>query len=404
MINCSNAWDDSYASRDVADVLFMEFQYNPIRCFGLNAIDDAYRRDALCFGAGIASFYSATMTSSVSGHPGSYTQAEVMLGNLCWFLTTRSPLTLFYQQGTNAPNTTQWDALTWIGAMDVADRDLGEASGPPYTIAQGTDPLGNPYVVKARHYANGLVVLRNRGDWNQGIEPETAVTVSLPGSLHPVAAAGTTGAPVSTVSLRNGQGAIFLNSPLAVSLLSFTAARSAQGAVLTWKISDATDHAGFNVAREDATGNRIVLNDQLVTGGTDYSFLDPNPPATSTRYWLAELSRTGETTWYGPAILDAAMITFPQLVLAQNVPNPVQVGESTRIQFTTAATGHVGITVYDLAGREVSRLLDDVLTGGAHEILWTGRDARGHPVAAGTYYYRLSTPDASATRKLVMRP
>jgi len=212
MINCSNAWDDSYASRDVADVLFLEFQYNPVRNCGLDAVDEAYRRDTVAAQAGIASFYSANMTSSVSGHPGSFSPEEVMLGNLCWFLTTRTPLTLFYQQGTNSPNTSEWDQLTWIRAMDVADRQLGEAVGAPYTIAQGTDPLGNAYVVKARRYENGLVVLRNRGDWNQGIEPKTAVTVPLPAPLAPVSANGTIGKAVTEVSLRNGQGALFLGS------------------------------------------------------------------------------------------------------------------------------------------------------------------------------------------------
>ena len=212
MINCSNAWDDSYISRDVADVLFMEFEYNPVRSFGLGAIDEAYRRDQLAAEAGIACFYSASMTRTVSRFPGSYSQEEIMLGNLCWYLMTRTPLTIFYQQGTNSPNTPDWNNLTWIGAMDVADRQLGEAVGAPYTLAQGTDPLGNPYLVKARRYENGFVLLRNRGDWNQGIGPETAVNVTLPAFLAPVSPGGSIGKPVDTVSLRNGQGVLLLGA------------------------------------------------------------------------------------------------------------------------------------------------------------------------------------------------
>jgi len=402
MINCFNSWDDSYASRDVADYLFMEFQYNPVRSFGLGAIDEAYRRDALAAGAGISCFYSATMTSSVSGHPDSFTQQEVMLGNLCWYLMTRTPLTFFYQQGTNAPNTTQWDQLTWIGAMDVADHDLGEAVGAPYTLAQGTDPMGNNYAVKARQYTNGLVVLRNRGDWNQGVETQTAVTVSLPGGFFPVSPGGTTSASVTSVSLRNGQGAIFLNGPLAVSLLSFTATRAAQGAVLNWKIADATDHAGFNIAREDDDGTRVRLNAQLLTGDTEYTFVDPNPPLTETRYWLAEVSRTGATTWYGPTILAAASAEIPRFLLAQNVPNPVQSGENTQIRFTTAEAGQVSIVLYDVAGREVARLIDGPLPAGSHDVLWNGLNAKGKPVSPGMYYYRVVTSTSRATRKLVV--
>jgi hypothetical protein len=190
----------------------MEFVYNPVRATGLNAIDEAYRRDSLLAQAGITSFYSPTMTTTVSGHQGSYTQEEVMLGNLCWFLMTRTPLSILYQQGTNTPNTPDWETLTWIGAMDVADRQLGEAVAPPYTLAQGTDSLGNAYVVKARRYQNGLVVLRNVGEWDQGVEPETAVNVPLPTMLAPVSPKGRIGKAVSEVSLRNGQGAMFLGN------------------------------------------------------------------------------------------------------------------------------------------------------------------------------------------------
>jgi len=212
MINCSNAWDDSYASRDVADILFLEFQYNPVRNSGLDAVEKAYRRDSLSAQAGITSFYSANMTSSVSGKPGSFSPKEVMLGNLCWYLTTRTPTTLFFQQGTNSPQSSNWDELTWIGAMDVADRQLGEAQGGPYTLAEGTDALGQKYRVMARRYENGLVVLRNRGEWNQGIGLETEAVISLPAPLAPVSADGAIGKAVSQVVLRNGQGAMFLGS------------------------------------------------------------------------------------------------------------------------------------------------------------------------------------------------
>ena len=212
MINCSNAWEDSYVSRDVADVLFLEFEYNPVRAFGLDAIDTAYRRDALAAQAGIACFYSPTLARSVSGQAASYSLDEIKLGNLCWFLMTRSPLALFYQQGTNTPNTPDWNELTWSGAMDVAGRQLGEAVDAPYTLAEGKDPLGNPYRVKARRYEHGLVLLRNRGSWNEGIGPETAVRVPLPGFLAPVSPQGAIGKAVQDVTLRNGQGALFLGA------------------------------------------------------------------------------------------------------------------------------------------------------------------------------------------------
>jgi hypothetical protein len=175
--------------------------------------------------------------------------------------------------------------------------------------------------------------------------------------------------------------------------------------VLHWTIADATDHAGFNVAREDAEGTRVQLNQGLLTGGTEYTFVDPNPPATETRYWLAELSRTGATTWYGPTILAAGGIgAEPRLVLAQSVPNPMRAGAGTSIRFTTPRDGWVTIAIYDLSGRELTRLVDASLAGGAHEVLWNGLDAGGRPVGTGMYYYRVTTPNESISRKLVRLP
>ena len=52
------------------------------------------------------------------------------------------------------------------------------------------------------------MLLRNRGDWNQGIEPETAVDVPLPGSFVPIDADGNRLEPTETVSVRAGTGAI----------------------------------------------------------------------------------------------------------------------------------------------------------------------------------------------------
>lgn len=210
MINVANIWDDSYVSLDVADVLFMEFQYNPVRNVGAALVDEAFRRNTLAATAGITTFYSAGMTRSVQGRRGEFTPAEVMLGNLAWYLVTRTQETLFYEMGTNVPSAAGWDTLTWRGCIDVAGRQLGRPTGGPFTLTRGVDPLGNAYEVKARSYERGLVVLRNRGDWDEGIEPGTAVSVKLPAPMAPVAPSGRIGVVVDEIRLRNGGAALLL--------------------------------------------------------------------------------------------------------------------------------------------------------------------------------------------------
>jgi hypothetical protein len=214
MINVANVWEDDYVTRRVADVLFLESQYNPVRNAGLDAVRESRRRDASAAAKGMVTFYAAsTGTRSVSGHEGSLSYGETLLGNLAWFLVSRSEGSILAQMGTNDPSAAGWDTLTWRGCMDVADAQLGEATGEPFTLARGKDPLGRSYVVEARAYERGLAVVRPRGSWREGIEPAGAVTVPLPAPLAPVDPSGRIGTPVSTVSLRNGQGALLLGDP-----------------------------------------------------------------------------------------------------------------------------------------------------------------------------------------------
>ena len=398
MINIANIWDDSYATRDVADVLFMEFQYNPVRSFGSGMVEEAYRRDALAAAAGIATFYSATMTRTVAGHVGEYSYGETMLGNLVWYLTTRTASSIFYEMGTNTPSTAGWDTLTWRGCLDRANQLLGEVVGEPFVLATGTDPLGNAYDVHARRYEHGMVVLRNRGSYDQGIEPETAVTVALPSRMGPVGPEGDFGTVVTQLSLRNGQGALLLDEGVPVTLESFVAERTANGATLRWEVSQVTaDHAGFDVYRSEVTGGqRLRLTQDRLVGPGVHTFDDPDPPAGGALYWLAEETTSGERTWYGPAELEALQWG---VTLGPGWPNPFQ--ESTTIAFSLEETGPALLRVFDVRGREVKRLFERTGAPGRHTVTWRGEGPTGAPVAPGVYFYRLETSKQILTRKLL---
>jgi hypothetical protein len=214
MINVANVWEDDYARRHVADILFLEYQYSPIRNAGLDAVEESHRRDVLAASAGMVTFYAATPgTRSVQGRPYAVDYGEALLGNLAWYLVSRTSESILFQMGTNTPNTAGWDTLTWRGCMEVADRQLGDAVGEPFTLSKGLDPAGQPFVVTARRYERGLVAVRPRGSWREGIEPETAVSVDLPVPLSPVSASGTVGKAVTAVRLRNGQGIVLLGDP-----------------------------------------------------------------------------------------------------------------------------------------------------------------------------------------------
>lgn len=404
MINIVDVWEDTYVTKDVADYLYLEFLYNPVRNWGIDAITEAYRRDSLAASAGIRLAYSSTMTRSVSGLEGEYSLADIMLGNFAWYLLSRTPSTLFYQQGTNSPATAGWDTLTWRGVMDEAALRLGDPLGPPYTLQSGTDPLGNPFAIKARDYSGGLVVLRNRGNWSEGIQMETAVDVPLPQSLLPLSTSGALLPSTNQLSLRNGEGAILVYAGTAVTLQSFTATPEAQGVTIQWTVStESPDHLGFHVFREDEDGTRRQLTSSLLSNETTYTYVDTEPLSGPTSYYLAEWSRDSKVIWYGPVTVEQIPFGGGISSLDQNSPNPFS--KQTTIRFNVATPGHHQIRIFDVRGRAVASLLDGVPTLGLHEVRWDGRNSEGLLMPPGTYFYRLETPARVHTHKmLLLRP
>jgi hypothetical protein len=87
-------------------------------------------------------------------------------------------------------------------------------------------------------------------------------------------------------------------------------------------------------------------------------------------------------------------------VLNGTVPNPF--GLSTAIRFSLAAGAPVRLTVYDVQGRLVRALIARTLASGAHDVSWDGRDGAGVAQPSGLYLLQLSTPTATASRKLIL--
>ncbi|TVQ73618.1 MAG: T9SS C-terminal target domain-containing protein [Balneolaceae bacterium] len=87
---------------------------------------------------------------------------------------------------------------------------------------------------------------------------------------------------------------------------------------------------------------------------------------------------------------------LPQhLELRQNFPNPFN--PETMISFGLPESGRVELVIYDIMGREVSRLVDGYLDAGWHQIRW---DASRF--ASGTYIYRIQVDGKAQTRIMML--
>ncbi len=82
-------------------------------------------------------------------------------------------------------------------------------------------------------------------------------------------------------------------------------------------------------------------------------------------------------------------------MLYQNYPNPFN--PLTIINYQLPIGNWVTLTVYDLLGREVAKLLDGELNPGEHSVVF---DAKGLP--SGVYVYRLTAGTLIQQKKMVV--
>ncbi len=75
-------------------------------------------------------------------------------------------------------------------------------------------------------------------------------------------------------------------------------------------------------------------------------------------------------------------ITPENFSLSQNYPNPFN--PVTNIKFDIPKSGFVKITVFDLLGREITRLVDEQMQPGSYNVDW---DASNYP--SGVYFYKI---------------
>jgi hypothetical protein len=100
---------------------------------------------------------------------------------------------------------------------------------------------------------------------------------------------------------------------------------------------------------------------------------------------------------FGPAtsVGEPGHVLPATVALMQNYPNPFN--PVTAIQFALPAADDVRLSVFDILGHEVARLVDQHKEPGVHTVEF---DAAHLP--SGVYYYRLSTTTHTETRKLVL--
>jgi hypothetical protein len=81
--------------------------------------------------------------------------------------------------------------------------------------------------------------------------------------------------------------------------------------------------------------------------------------------------------------------------LMQNYPNPFN--PTTNIGFRIPESGLVTVKVYDIAGKEITVLINDNLNAGVYNI-----DFKASGFTSGVYFYRINTKSYTETKKMIL--
>ena len=81
--------------------------------------------------------------------------------------------------------------------------------------------------------------------------------------------------------------------------------------------------------------------------------------------------------------------------LYQNYPNPFN--PNTSISFTLKRSTNVRLEVYDSVGKRVEQLVSGIMQPGYHSVEFDASD-----LATGIYFYILTTPTFTETKKMIL--
>jgi hypothetical protein len=88
--------------------------------------------------------------------------------------------------------------------------------------------------------------------------------------------------------------------------------------------------------------------------------------------------------------------------LGHAFPNPMN--PTARIDFTVARSGKVCLRIFDLSGRVVRTLVDEIKQARLkpYEVMWDGTNDRGETVSSGVFFYQLEAPGYRSAKKIVI--
>jgi len=188
------------------------------------------------------------------------------------------------------------------------------------------------------------------------------------------------------------------NNVLPVELASFTSLINKRDVTLNWATSAETNNSGFEIERSSSNSEWSKVGSVVGNGTTNsavnYTFTDRNLASGNYSYRLKQIDFNGNFEYFN--LNNEVNIGIPvKFDMSQNYPNPFN--PSTTINYDIPADGKVSVKLFDMSGKEVAVLVNEVKTAGYYSVKFNASS-----LSSGVYFYNITADNFTATKKMML--
>jgi len=187
-----------------------------------------------------------------------------------------------------------------------------------------------------------------------------------------------------------------VNTP--VELEGFEGSFIKDGVRLTWTTASEHNNYGFEIWRsQNYLSNfkkiAFIKGHGTIVNKNQYQFIDRDLDEGTYYYQLKQLDNDGSFQFIGKI---EVVVNIPKkILLEQNYPNPFN--PISNISFNLPKNHQVELTIFDLTGKVVDKLVNGFQNAGYYNIAWDGSD---YPT--GIYFYELRVDNFKQTKKMIL--
>ena len=199
---------------------------------------------------------------------------------------------------------------------------------------------------------------------------------------------------------------VYIEVIIPVELTSFTASAKDGSVTLYWTTATETNNHGFEIQRTHLSPRSIKGGKEggwekigymagygTTTEARAYSYTDSKVAAGTYTYRLKQIDFNGSVDYSDE--ISVEIIKPLEYVLEQNYPNPFN--PSTKIRFQISDIGFVSLKVYDIIGKEIATLVNEVISPGGYEYEFDATN-----FTSGMYFYKMRAGSFIETKKMIL--